>query len=617
MLKLLSDNQKGMSLIEVTVAAAISVVIAAGVMKINETSVKGMQGIQEKSDVMEFRNILNGNLLNKDKCSSSVWGTNNWTTGASNDGLFPPKAAETPLLYRTKTLIQVALKGDASRLQDVQVGETLPWGTKWNVTQIRLYNKDSLDNCHVLVHATKKGAVGGNAGFGGSDKYLWFSMACDLKTAPPADVGQINTCASTSAVADGYFQDNDGPSGGAITGNTPVIIGTDPGDVTNQVGSHLHVGGDTAKTWGGSLGYTGATTKYHSISIPENYVMSFGDIAVEGVGIFSSGGNLIIDNGNVGIGTTAPTRKFVAVDGATLGYINNESVNVGVLGISNSTADSIGVVRIANDAKTWDLVVEGRAGQNDSFGINVVGGGGGRRFTIDSSTGNVGIGTATPISKLDVTGDVRATGAVSSATVTTTGDITVGSTLASQAVFADFSLNAPKVWAANEVHSPGFYGGNFYGTSFLVASDKSYKKRIRGIQNASEKLSKIVGVSYFLRKDEFPEMKFSSEKQIGLIAQNVEKYFPELVTTNPHTGKKGVKYSNFVAILIEAFKEQNHEVSKNTKKLLMSVKSINNIITRSNKQELRIEKLEIENKKLQEDLRALSRRLEILENSKE
>ncbi|MGE4133521.1 MAG: tail fiber domain-containing protein, partial [Bdellovibrionales bacterium] len=43
--------------------------------------------------------------------------------------------------------------------------------------------------------------------------------------------------------------------------------------------------------------------------------------------------------------------------------------------------------------------------------------------------------------------------------------------------------------------------------------------------------------------------------EVGLIAQEVEKVFPELVITDPVTGLKAVKYQGFVAPLIEATKE--------------------------------------------------------------
>ena len=49
--------------------------------------------------------------------------------------------------------------------------------------------------------------------------------------------------------------------------------------------------------------------------------------------------------------------------------------------------------------------------------------------------------------------------------------------------------------------------------------------------------------------------KDSGKADIGLIAQEVEKVFPELVSTNEETGIKSVAYANLVSPLIQATKE--------------------------------------------------------------
>jgi len=50
--------------------------------------------------------------------------------------------------------------------------------------------------------------------------------------------------------------------------------------------------------------------------------------------------------------------------------------------------------------------------------------------------------------------------------------------------------------------------------------------------------------------------KESGEKSIGLIAQDVEKVFPEIINTEEGTGLKSIEYAKLVAPLIEATKEQ-------------------------------------------------------------
>ena len=88
--------------------------------------------------------------------------------------------------------------------------------------------------------------------------------------------------------------------------------------------------------------------------------------------------------------------------------------------------------------------------------------------------------------------------------------------------------------------------------SFLYSSDESLKKNISVIPNALDRVLKLEGVSF--------QWKDNNRNDLGLIAQDVEKVFPELVQTDETTGLKSVEYGNLVAPLIEAVKEQQKEI---------------------------------------------------------
>ncbi len=90
------------------------------------------------------------------------------------------------------------------------------------------------------------------------------------------------------------------------------------------------------------------------------------------------------------------------------------------------------------------------------------------------------------------------------------------------------------------------------------ASDKRYKKAIQPIENALDKIAKINGVNYFYRLQEFPDMNFSPDQQIGVIAQEIEKVLPEVVI-NMANGYKAVKYEKITPLLLEAIKELKRE----------------------------------------------------------
>ena len=100
--------------------------------------------------------------------------------------------------------------------------------------------------------------------------------------------------------------------------------------------------------------------------------------------------------------------------------------------------------------------------------------------------------------------------------------------------------------------------GTIGNNALQFHSDVRWKKNIENIPNALDSVLKMRGVSYEWRADEFKEMKFAPGKNIGLIAQEVEKIIPEIVATNKD-GYKSVEYANLTAVLIEAVKQLKAE----------------------------------------------------------
>jgi hypothetical protein len=60
------------------------------------------------------------------------------------------------------------------------------------------------------------------------------------------------------------------------------------------------------------------------------------------------------------------------------------------------------------------------------------------------------------------------------------------------------------------------------------------------------------------KSDEYPEMNFGTSRSFGLIAQDVEKVLPEMVTEDAR-GFKAVKYSQLPLLLLEAVRELKAE----------------------------------------------------------
>lgn len=126
---------------------------------------------------------------------------------------------------------------------------------------------------------------------------------------------------------------------------------------------------------------------------------------------------------------------------------------------------------------------------------------------------------------------------------------------------------------AGPVHGTIFYersntayymDGSSTGDSIRVAgdvvafysSDKRYKENIKPIENALDKVKAINGVTFNWNEKSHKE---TGKKDVGVIAQEVEEVFPEIVETR-RNGYKAVDYQKLTAVLIESVKELTAKV---------------------------------------------------------
>ncbi|MEO6229524.1 MAG: tail fiber domain-containing protein [Ferruginibacter sp.] len=99
--------------------------------------------------------------------------------------------------------------------------------------------------------------------------------------------------------------------------------------------------------------------------------------------------------------------------------------------------------------------------------------------------------------------------------------------------------------------------GNMTITGLLTQlSDRALKKNITPLKNPLQKLLKLGGYTY-----NWIDATKDKEEQIGVIAQEVEAQFPQLVLTDKD-GIKSVAYANMVPVLIEALKEQQSMIDE-------------------------------------------------------
>jgi hypothetical protein len=102
--------------------------------------------------------------------------------------------------------------------------------------------------------------------------------------------------------------------------------------------------------------------------------------------------------------------------------------------------------------------------------------------------------------------------------------------------------------------------------AIVPASDIRLKHNFEQINDALGIIKKLNPLKYDFRYDELKEMGLPKERQIGLIAQEVEKVLPELVSeiseAKDKTKYKGLNYTGLIPILIKAMQEQQSEIEK-------------------------------------------------------
>ena len=117
--------------------------------------------------------------------------------------------------------------------------------------------------------------------------------------------------------------------------------------------------------------------------------------------------------------------------------------------------------------------------------------------------------------------------------------------------------------SVNYIFGGSDIAARYYGVGFSIWSDKRIKTNITPLGSTLSNLSKLDGKRYFNTK--------SKTNDIGLIAQEIIKYYPELVQEVPYvdqvTGETTekrymVSYNGFVPILVNAVNEQQQMIKE-------------------------------------------------------
>ncbi len=101
--------------------------------------------------------------------------------------------------------------------------------------------------------------------------------------------------------------------------------------------------------------------------------------------------------------------------------------------------------------------------------------------------------------------------------------------------------------------------GTVRANLFIPSSDQRYKTNIANISGALDKIKQLTGRTFYYDTISFSKREFTSQKQIGLIAQEVLPVVPEIVYKDS-AGYYSLDYDRLVALLIEGMKDQQAQI---------------------------------------------------------
>lgn len=170
-----------------------------------------------------------------------------------------------------------------------------------------------------------------------------------------------------------------------------------------------------------------------------------------------------------------------------------------------------------------------------------------------TGSGKVGIGISTPNNLLDVNGRVRIRHNTNSSGIWMSNS-TNGLSDADGAFYGMKTDTEAGIYIGNLWRFWVNNAGNGYLSGNLIqTSDKRLKKEFAPLSSSLVNISRLNGYHY-----KWIEESRNKELQTGLIAQEVQKIFPELVQTNDK-GFLSVNYIGLIPHLIEAMKELRKE----------------------------------------------------------
>jgi hypothetical protein len=235
----------------------------------------------------------------------------------------------------------------------------------------------------------------------------------------------------------------------------------------------------------------------------------------------------ITSNGNVGIGTSNPGQKLEVVGG---------EIKAGRVDSSNE-GGQISFGRASDNATGWYIDNYGNSSSTQLRFVNVADSA--VVMTLSGSTASIGTSyMAYPL-------NIEAMSGGGQLALTRSGAV------------AEFYMGGTTGGGTQLYVRSGGSGGvrlDAGSTGWVSASDIRLKDIEKPIENAVENLSTLQTVYYSWKNSD------NKSLHLGLIAQEVESVFPEIVSESSIDEMKGVTYTELIPVLVKAIQEQQTQI---------------------------------------------------------
>jgi hypothetical protein len=358
----------------------------------------------------------------------------------------------------------------------------------------------------------------------------------EISASLAADEGALD---SLTTVVSGKLQKNQNLSDLSDAATARTNLGVDPAGTVNYT-LPTNLAGDDIDIDTGAL--TGAT------------VISDLDINI------TTNTSGLVTDANASVATRTLTASNLG-----LGNVTNESKSTMFASptftgtVAGVTATHVGLGNVTNESKSTMFASPTFTGTVAGVTSTHVGLGNVENTALSTYTGNGGAldnqyiaNGANYISSFDITSQTDSKYLRSNATDTASGIITFSNSTASTSKTTGAVIVTGGVGISGALN----VGGDVVA---YASSDERLKNNIELISNPIEKVQSLKGVTWDWNEnaDELQQ----SLPNVGVIAQDVEKILPQLVTDRDN-GFKGVDYAKLTGLLIEAIKEQQKQIDE-------------------------------------------------------